>query len=167
MNSLFFKRLVLFVTFVTLFKVGISAQSKSVFLNLKVGQTTYQEAINQINNSKYRNYVKTNEKGSIFVVGTTVEQNDGMIWDHIDIHFSEGYINNIHFHSNTASGHRTDYLVKKYQQRKEFFISNNGYSFWYEENGKLVYKYYGVAVTLKMFDSNVAGKVLDVQYIGL
>ena len=48
MNSLFFKRILLFVTFVTLFKVGISAQSKSVFLNLKVGQTTYQEAINQI-----------------------------------------------------------------------------------------------------------------------
>lgn len=167
MNSLFFKRILLFVTFVTFIKVGISAQSKSVFLNLKVGQTTYQEAINQINNSKYRNYVKTNEKGSIFVVGTTVEQNDGTIWDHIDIHFSEGHINNIHFHSDTASGHSTDYLIKKYQQRKEFFISNNGYSFWYEENGKLVYKYYGVAVTLKIFDSNVAGKVLDVQYIGL
>ena len=60
------------------------AQSKSVFLNLKVGQSTYQDAVTQIKNSTYRNFMKIRD-GKIFIVGTSVKQNGGKVWDHADI----------------------------------------------------------------------------------
>ena len=167
MKNLIIKKLLLLISLVTLCHSMTFGQSKSVFLNLKLGETTYQDALTQIQNSTYGNYIKIHD-GSIFIVGTSVKQNGGKVWDHADIHFQEGYVNNIQFSSASASGHSTDYITKIYKETKSFFIPKNGYKFWLKkEENKNYYKYYGCAVVLEMFDSEVAGKVIRVQYIAL
>lgn len=149
----------------TLMSSGVFAQSESVFLNLNLGRTTYQEALRQVNNSRYRNGYKINN-GSIYIVSSPVEQNNGMIWDYLDIHFSNGYINNIHFHS-TSVNHNQEYVRKKYLQLKEYLNSNSKYTFWHKEGESLYFKYNGDCAVLGIFDSEVAGKVVRVQYIDL
>lgn len=166
MKKKMIKRLLFLILLTTLFHSMAFAQSKSVFLNLKVGQSTYQDAVTQIKNSTYRNFMKIRD-GKIFIVGTSVKQNGGKVWDHADIFFKDGYVNNIHFHSASVSGHSVEYINKKYQEIKNFFIPQNGYSFWLEKDNNLYYKYKGCAVILRLFDSDVAGKVVDVQYIAL
>lgn len=166
MKNYFIKVLLLSIFFITVSNSIVLAQSRSVFLNLKLGQTTYQDAVNQIRNSIYGNYMKITD-GTIFIIGTQVKQNNGKIWDHADIHFKGGYVNNIQLHSASASGHSVDYITNKYKELKDFFIPKNGYSFWYEKGDELCCKYYGVAALLSIFDSEVAGKVVRVQYIAL
>lgn len=150
---------------VILFPDKIFAQSKSVFLNMELGRTSYQEALRQINNSKYKNSYKI-QNGSIYIVSSSVAQNDGTKWDHLDIHFSEGFINNIHFHS-TSSAHTAEYINQRYQQLKESFQSSNSYSYWYNEDNQLFFKYNGDCAALNVFYSEAAGRVVEVQYIDL
>lgn len=150
---------------VILFPGKIFAQSKSVFLNMELGRTSYQEALRQINNSKYKNSYKI-QNGSIYIVSSSVAQNDGTKWDHLDIHFSEGFINNIHFHS-TSSAHTAEYINQRYQQLKESFQSSNSYSYWYNEDNQLFFKYNGDCAALNVFYSEAAGRVVEVQYIDL
>lgn len=167
MNNLIIKRLFLLLSLVALFHSMAFGQSKPVFLSLKLGETTYQDALTQIQNSKYGDYIKIHD-GSIFIVGTSVKQNGGKVWDHADIHFLKGYVNNIQFSSASNSGHSTDYITKMYQETKSFYIPKNGYEFWLKKEGNInYYKYYGCAVVLEMFDSEAAGKVVRVQHIAL
>ena len=144
---------------------NVQAQSKYIFLNLELGRTTYEEALRQVKNSKYKNCYKISN-GSIFIVTPTVTQNDGTVWDYVDIHFSENRINNIHFHS-TSTNHNTEYINTRYKQLKNKFDASSNYTFWYDEGSAILYKYNGDCARLDMFYSNAAGKVVEIQYIDL